>query len=1020
MHERERDIFQDALATGGDDARRAYLDIACAGDDALRRRVEILLHAHEGARQFLERPILEGFVDPSHTAATALIPPGREADTPTRAIAPTAGGAASENDDEDDPLDFLAPTTRPDARGRLAHYEVLEVLGRGGFGTVVRAFDEKLHRMVAIKLMSRALAATSPPRKRFLREARAAAAVRHPHVVAIHAVDEAPVPYLVMEYVAGPTLQAKLDQTGPMEPAEVIRIGLQIAEGLAAAHRQGLVHRDIKPSNILLEDAAERVKITDFGLARAADDASLTQSGVIAGTPLYMAPEQALGEAIDARSDLFSLGSVLYVMATGRPPFRAASTVAVLRRVADDAPRPIHEIIPEVPLALCELIDQLHAKDPADRPASADAVADRLRALRDALRAAPARPRPVVPAGLDPEFRSCPDAKRPKRTHRLRTWFAPNEARTWVILGLILAVLVAIRLAERDGIIHWRDGMIHLGPQIGTLTVRAVPPDARVTVTPLDQAGGRVDRLVRTGDGATPHFLLDPGRYVVGVRSRGGGVATPEQVVTIVAGGNHEVFLGPPPDRMPFPQSPVVSDAPPPVGIGPWGRLVDPVGDVRVGLGGGDDRDRLTLVLPGGRLRDLNSVVEPGRNLDAPRVLRTVGGDFSVVVRLPSTPRSKPGPYGRAYRFRGLLVWNGAGDFLRFGVSSNGDNDGGPMLYDLGFFRNGRDVDGGTRPGDEGPVYLRAERRGNRLYLARGVDGRSWFPFKVCSLDGMPATVQVGVTALGTTDEAFAAEFEDYALRTDASDSLPPGFGFALPTSAPDLGPWGRFFDPLGGTRPVRDGGLLVMHLPERSVRDLNPSSNSSVDAPRTLRAIEGDFQLRVTVRPFAPPRPESSVNHSGNAFHWAGPIVWADEFNFARFGVGRSTVVDGGNATLNEELFRDGQGRLYDSRRVENDRPVHFLMERRGQHPQDRQQPRRADLDRRPARLAQHLARPALRRRRGGQHRPRAVHRAVRRLVASNGRLDPGRRRRAAGGGPRPVGPAGRPCGGRPGRELR
>ena len=158
----------------------------------------------------------------------------------------------------------------------------------------------------------------------------------------------------------------------------MLRIGRQIADGLAAAHATGLIHRDIKPGNILLEDGVEHVKITDFGLARAADDASLTQSGFIAGTPMYMAPEQAQGETLDQRADLFSLGSVLYAMCSGRPPFRAANTLAVLKRVAEDTPRPIREIIPEVPEWLCELIAKLHAKNPADRIPSAHEVADLL------------------------------------------------------------------------------------------------------------------------------------------------------------------------------------------------------------------------------------------------------------------------------------------------------------------------------------------------------------------------------------------------------------------------------------------------------------------------------------------------------------------------------------------------------------------------------------------------------------------------------------------------------------------
>ena len=255
---------------------------------------------------------------------------------------------------------------------------MLQVLGSGGFGTVVKAFDEKLHRLVAIKVMAPLLAATSPARKRFLREARAAAAVRHENVVAIHAVEDLPIPYLVMEYVAGRNLAAEARRDGPLEFTDVLRIGQQIASGLAAAHAMGLIHRDIKPANILLEDGVERVKITDFGLARAADDASLTQSGIIAGTPMYMAPSRRWGETIDQRADLFSLGSVLYAMCTGRPPFRAASMMAVLKRVAEDTPRPIREISPEVPEWLCDLISGLHAKNPEDRPTSAQEVADLL------------------------------------------------------------------------------------------------------------------------------------------------------------------------------------------------------------------------------------------------------------------------------------------------------------------------------------------------------------------------------------------------------------------------------------------------------------------------------------------------------------------------------------------------------------------------------------------------------------------------------------------------------------------
>jgi WD40 repeat protein len=349
----ERDVFTAALHIQDPAERAAYLDRACAADPALRQRVGALLEAHGQAGDFLGRPAAEQLAGGERTQAELEV-----------------------QGEEEQSLDFLSPPRRPDSLGRLGHYEVLEVVGRGGMGVVLRAFDEVLHRVVAIKVLAAPLAAGASARKRFLREARAAAAVSHDNVVTIHAVEEgAGVPHLVMQYVAGMSLQDKLDREGPPELREVLRIGLQAAAGLAAAHAHGIVHRDVKPANVLLENGVERVKLTDFGLARAADDASLTQSGVIAGTPLYMSPEQAEGRAVDHRSDLFSLGSVLYALCTGRPPFRADTATAVLRRVCESTPRPIREVNPDVPTWLCDVISKLHAKDPSERFQSAAEVA---------------------------------------------------------------------------------------------------------------------------------------------------------------------------------------------------------------------------------------------------------------------------------------------------------------------------------------------------------------------------------------------------------------------------------------------------------------------------------------------------------------------------------------------------------------------------------------------------------------------------------------------------------------------
>lgn len=277
------------------------------------------------------------------------------------------------------PLDFLDPADDAAHLGRLGPFVITTVLGRGGMGIVFKGIDTALNRPVAIKVLAPYFASSGAARKRFAREAQAAAAVVHEHVVAIHGVDTwKGLPYLVMSFVNGRSLQERLDAEGPLGVREILRIGMQTASGLAAAHAQGLVHRDVKPANILLENGVERVRLTDFGLARAVDDASLTQSGVIAGTPQYMSPEQAAGEAVDHRADLFSLGSVLYAMCAGHPPFRADSTMAVLRRVCDEQPRPIRSLNPDVPIWLAAVIDKLLAKSPADRFRTAAEVADLL------------------------------------------------------------------------------------------------------------------------------------------------------------------------------------------------------------------------------------------------------------------------------------------------------------------------------------------------------------------------------------------------------------------------------------------------------------------------------------------------------------------------------------------------------------------------------------------------------------------------------------------------------------------
>ena len=309
----------------------------------------------------------EWWREAEHSLMNASIPEERDA----------VKSEADERESLEELLKLLGPTDDPQMLGRIGSYEVLGVLGRGGMGVVFKAFDAPLNRFVAIKMLLPHLAASGAARKRFAREGQAVAAVVDDHVMAIHCVDEwQGVPYLVMTYSRGVSLQKRLSDNGPLEVREILRIGMQAAKGLAAAHAQGIVHRDIKPANIFLDQNVERVQLMDFGLARAVDDASLTRSGTLAGTPQYMSPEQARAETVDHRSDLFSLGSVMYAMCTGHAPFRAESSYSVLRLITDKEPRPIREIYPDVPDWLCAIISKLMAKQADDRFVSASVVAE--------------------------------------------------------------------------------------------------------------------------------------------------------------------------------------------------------------------------------------------------------------------------------------------------------------------------------------------------------------------------------------------------------------------------------------------------------------------------------------------------------------------------------------------------------------------------------------------------------------------------------------------------------------------
>jgi eukaryotic-like serine/threonine-protein kinase len=384
-------------------------------------------------------------------------PPDHDVAThPMRAGAPRGPGALGQ-------YSFLEPAVEPGELGRLGNYRVLRLLGQGGMAFVFLAEDIDLHRKVALKVMKPDLEGDADAWHRFLREARIMASIKHEHLVPVFQVARAGrVHYLAMELLEGETLDSWCNRVGQAKASDVVRLARGIASGLATIHRQGLVHRDIKPGNLWLEGPRHHVKILDLGLARSVvDDARFTQTGIIVGTPAFMSPEQARGEGIDARSDLFSLGAVLYRLAAGHLPFEAPTTMGVLSELAVCNPRPLREHNPGLPRSLEKLIMQLLAKDPEQRPASADAVIEQLqriearRADTREERADELEPTDRLPQGAQrAEAPQRPRGAKKKRAAQPRyaiyRWVAVSVA-----IAAFVAVLVGISVILTIGIMAW-------------------------------------------------------------------------------------------------------------------------------------------------------------------------------------------------------------------------------------------------------------------------------------------------------------------------------------------------------------------------------------------------------------------------------------------------------------------------------------------------------------------------------------------------------------------------------------
>jgi len=392
-----------------------------------------------------------------------------------------------------DSLDFLSPPQAAGEIGRLGSYRILKVLGKGGMGVVFLAEDPTLQRTVALKAMLPELANKASAKERFLREARATAKIEHDHIVTIFQVgEERGVPFLAMQLLKGMTLddflKKKQAKTGmPLALEQILKLGREIAKGLAAAHDKGLIHRDIKFANIWLDaTAGGRVKILDFGLAHAADGDSrrLTQVGQIIGTAAFMAPEQARGEKIDGRADLFSLGCLLYRLCTGRLPWYRGDATETLVAVALDQPIPIQELNPDLPAKLAKLVMKLIAKKPDDRPASAKVVAEALQAIeREQLGTLSKAALPVATAVPAPAAGAWHDPTQATRMLVRPAVFQPRSRRwRWLIAGAIagtsvLAVVLAVLLLTNSGAVK-KDATLTQQPDPKSKDPGAQPKDA--------------------------------------------------------------------------------------------------------------------------------------------------------------------------------------------------------------------------------------------------------------------------------------------------------------------------------------------------------------------------------------------------------------------------------------------------------------------------------------------------------------------------------------------------------------
>jgi serine/threonine protein kinase len=687
---------------------------------------------------------------------------------------PPPGAAISGRSASPRCLDVLGPPRAEGELGWLAHYRVRRLIGEGGIGLVFLAEDTQLARPVALKVIKPEMAGTPEVQSRFVREAQATAAIKHDHIVTIYQVGrDNDTLFLAMEFLQGLSLQQWLERGRAPSVDLVLRIGREIAAGLAAAHRHGLIHRDIKPANIWLEAPAGRVKILDFGMARSErDDMHITQCGTVMGTPTYMAPEQARGETVGAGADLFSMGCVLYRLCAGRLPFQGASILAVLTALSSETPRPPQELNAEVPSALNTLVMRLLAKKPEDRPASAQAVVEAIKSIERELLKERRRATLLESACSMDEAVSQEQlrANSPEEPSTARPEVGPRACRrTWWIAAAVLGMAAAAVVGSFVFVSTLKNTRGLVADQPTSVTAlaentnwpdttkgpdepRSVQPEAASDrLRPRDNQAVVQDRSVTAlPDEAQPTAAIESGSPASG---HGQPPARPGP-------GDPPQPVNPPADARAMPGGSPAERAKAAQERVDWSDIVDPDGDCKVYQD--QASDRVTISVPG-TPHVLSAEIS---RMNAPRLLRAVRGDFEVRMRVEGVFHTS----GRAtlkeyapYHGAGILLWQDGENYLRLEIAADLHKGRVRPYANYELRKDGAlAVSRGIKI-EDGSTYLRLARRGDEFLAAFGPDGVRWTSFPPISAK-LDSQLKVGGAAINTATKPLMVNLEEFRV----------------------------------------------------------------------------------------------------------------------------------------------------------------------------------------------------------------------------------------------------------------